>query len=169
MPTTLESIEEAIKAQTIGKIISCPDNPIDIPGIAAADALDAGDAFGTIFTIKVPKSGIIYSATFWDLDDEGSQVDLEIFKTSFTQIASDAAWTPSDGDMLSFVTELAFVGFDDHINNQTSSLTNIGMAYTAPGGKLYIQAVCRGTPTIAAGSSPRVQLQIISYDPDWVG
>lgn len=164
---SLEDIEQAIKDKKISKTVSCPSYPAEIPGITAADALDADDCLGTIITLNVPKSGVIYSATFWDLDDEGTQVDLEIFKHIITQIASDAAWSPSDEDMLHFITELAFFSFSDHINSQTSELTNIGKAYTAPEGKFYIQAVCRGTPTIAAGNMPRIQLQIIPDDPDW--
>lgn len=158
---------EKIPKSRVSKVVSCPLYPVEIPGIVAANALDANDAFGTIVTLYVPYSGIIYSATFWDLDDEGTQVDLEIFKHSITQIASDAAWAPTDIDMLSFITELSFAAFDDQINSQTSELTVIGKAYAAPEGKFYIQAVCRGTPTIAAGASPRFQLQIIPDDPEW--
>ena len=151
------------------KVVSCPSSPKEIPGITAADAFDAGDCFGTVVELLVPPSGIIYSATFWDLDAEGTQVDLEIFKHSITSIASDAAWAPSDVDIVKFVTEIAFAGFDNHTNNQTSEVNDIGKAYTAPEGKFYIQAVCRSTPTIAAGAMPRFQLQIIPDDPDWEG
>ena len=163
-----EEIERAIREKKISKVVSCPSVPIQIDGITAADAFDAGDCFGKITEIRVPLSGIIYSATFWDFDDEGSQIDLEIFKASIIQTASDAAWDPTDVDMLKFVTELAFVAFDDHISSRTSELTNIGKAYTAPDGKFWIQAVCRGTPNIAATAIPRFQLQIIPDDPDWL-
>ncbi len=163
-----EQITEAIN-KLLGVIVSCPDEPVMITGITAADAFDAGDVMGNFTKVKVPKLGIIYSATFWDLDDEGTQVDLELFKHVITQTASDAAWSPTDADMLGFVTEIPFVSFDDHINSQTAEVNNIGKAYTAPEGFLWVQAVCRGTPNIAAGSSPRFQLQIISYDPTWRG
>ncbi len=159
-------VVSAIKYK-VSKIVSCPRIPLSIPGIVAANALDANDCFGTVFEIFVPHSGIIYSATLWDLDDEGSQVDLEIFKQDITHTASDAVWSPTDTDMLAFVAELAFVSFDDHINSRTSELTNIGKAYTAPSGRFYIQAVTRSTPNIAAGSMPRVQLHILPDDPNW--
>jgi len=166
-----ENAEQIMGAvdQLLGVIVSCPDEPVMITGITAADILDANDVFGNFTKVKVPKLGIIYSATFWDLDDEGTQVDLELFKHVITQTASDAAWDPSDSNMLSFVTEIPFVSFDDHISSRTAEVNNIGKAYTAPEGFLWVQAVCRGTPTIAAGSSPRFQLQIISYDPTWRG
>lgn len=149
------------------KIVSCPATPGQIPGIVAANAFDANDCFGIVFELEVPKSGEIRSATFFDLDDEGSQIDLEIFMGQIPIIASDAAWAPVDADLLKFLTEIAFVSFDDHINNQTSEVTNIGKAYNAPAGKFWIQAVCRFTPTIAAGSMPKFQLQILTDDPAW--
>jgi hypothetical protein len=70
---------------------------------------------------------------------------------------------------MSFITELSFASFDDHINVQTSELTNIGKAFVAAQGKLYIQAVCRGTPNIAAGAIPRLKIQIITDEIDWQG
>ena len=149
-------------------IVSCPLVPIKIPGIAPADAFDAGDCFGTIARVAVPKRGIILGGTFWDYDDEGSQVDLELFQESIVQIASDAAWAPTDESLQHFLTELAFYAFDDHINNQTSELVNVNKAYTSPLGSFWIQAVNRGTPTIAAGSEPEFQLQILSLDPEFV-
>jgi len=165
----LQELLKEIKKQTSSQnsVVCCPGNPIVIDGITAADALDANDAMGKITKLAVPKAGIIYSATLWDPDDEGLEIDLEIFKAEITQIANDAAWALSDQDSLAFVTELAFAAFDDHGTSQTSELTNIGKAYTAPAGYFYIQAVARGAHNIAAGSSPRFQLQIIPVDLNW--
>jgi len=154
--------------RTLSHIVSCPLVPVMIPGITAADALDAGDCMGIQFAVKVPRHGILQSALLLDFDDEGTQIDLELFKQQITQIANDAAWAPSDIDMLQFVTELSFFAFDDHINGQSSELLNIGKAYTAPTGFLWIQAVTRSTPTIAAGASPRIQLHIVSDDVSFV-
>ena len=169
--TSQNELLEAIKSLVFSPktIVSCPAMPMGIPGITAGDALDAGDCIGTIMVIPVPKVGIIQSATYWDLDDESTQLDLEIFKESIAQIASDSAWSPTDVTMRNFVTELAFVVGDDHGNSYTFQLTNIGLAYTAPSGKFYIQAVDRSTKNIAAGSMPLIQLQIESFDPDFEG
>ena len=164
---SMKEVLAALKEYGAGRVVSCPVFPVVIPGIAAVDAFDANDCFGTVVTISVPVRGVIYSATFWDYDDEGTQIDLEVFKEPIVQTASDAAWSPADGDMRKFVAEIEFFAFDDHIISQTSEVKNIGKAYTAPGGKLYIQAVCRSTPTIAAGASPEIQLQILSDEPGW--
>lgn len=149
------------------KVVSCPSSPVKIPGIVTGAAYLAGDVMGTMVKLAVPKSGIIYSATLWDLDDEGLQYDLEIFKNEITQTADNAPWSPIDGDMQAFVTELAFIAFDDHDNSQTSELTSIGKAYSTSDGYLWIQAIARGAHNIAAGAEPRFQLQIIPDDPEW--
>lgn len=168
MKSQLELLEQIHSLLTMGNhIVDCPSVPAEIPGITAGDAFDANDVFGTILKIKVPKSGVIYSATFWDFDYEGTQINLHIFKEDITQIASDAAWAPSDEDMQKLVTRLAFVAFDGHTNSYTSELTNIGKGYNTPDGYFYIQAQCVGTPTIAAGKSPKVQLQIMPMPIDW--
>lgn len=172
MPKNLEdvvaSLDLLVTALKEGaRAVSCPVLAIEIPGIAAADAFDANDCFGTIFQIRVPKQGVIQSATFWDMDDEGSQVDCHIFKHNIAQIASDAAWAPPDSDMLHFVTVLQFATFVDSGGVRTAELVNIGKGYTAPEGLFYIQAVTPSTPNIAAGNMPRVQLQILSGDPDF--
>lgn len=161
----LKQLAGSIKVQT--KVVSCPVFPIDVPGITAANTFAASDTFGTLIKLEVPESGIICSATFWDFDDEKTQVDFEVFKHAITQTASEDAWSPTDEDMKHFVTELSFVSYDDHINSATFELTNIGKAYTAPEGFLWLQGVCRSTPTIAAGSMPKIQLQILSDDPNW--
>ena len=163
----LEQIKRLVFATKT--IVSCPVVPMEIPGITAATELDAGDTLGTVMTLKVPKSGIIYSATFFDLDDDGIQVDLEIFKRKIADVAFDAAYAPSDAEMLHFLTEIAFFSFDDHINSQTSRVKGLNEAYTVPDGLFYIQGVTRGLSNIAANAMPRFQLQILSFDPDYEG
>ncbi len=165
MPANLESIEQAIKTLGTTQIVSCPLFPISIPGIGAG-AEGALDAMGTQFVVKVPKHGEIRSATYFDLDFEGTQVNLYLFKKKVTQIADNAAWTLSVGDAPYLIAKLAFVSFDVHSTVvYTSELTNIGKAYTAPEGKLWIQAQCVSICTIAV--APQLQIQIQSFDPDF--
>ncbi len=162
----LEAIETAVKLPQ-SRAIDCPASPIEIPGIVADNAFDANDCFGTMFIVDVPKSGIIYSATYWDMDDEGSQIDFFLFKATVTDTASDAAFAPTDSDLLNLVTILKFTTFTDSGTGQTAEITNIGKAYNAPAGKFYIKAVTRSTPNIAAGNMPRLQMQILSDDPNF--
>ena len=162
----LELLAE-ISARLPGKSVSCPRFPLAVTGVSL-NTFTAGDAFGLLMVIEVPKSGVIYSATFYDRDDEGSQMDMEVFNYAPAQVASEDAWTLSAEDNPKFVDELSFVAFDDHTATQTSKLTNIGVAYSAPEGKLWIQMVCRGTPDMASTLVvPMLQLQILSDDPTW--
>ena len=160
---SLKKVMDAINKIVVSDIVSCPSEPVAIPGIGAG-AEGANDAMGTYTKVKVPKKGIIYGATFFDLDDEGSQVDLEIFKRSYTAVSDNAEWDLSVADAVNFVHEISFFAFDDHKTTQTSE-DDSPKAYTAKEGYFYIQAVCRGTPTIA--TAPKFQLQILSFDPEF--
>lgn len=162
--SSIEDVEQAIKNIGTTTIVSCPNSPIPIPGIGAG-AEGALDAMGTLFTINVPKRGVLVSATYFDLDYEGTQVNLYIFKNVVTAIADNAAWTCSDSDVLYQVTRLAFSAFNAQTASQTSEITNIGKAYTAPSGKFWLQTQCASICTIAV--APRIQLQIQSFDPDF--
>ena len=162
---TIIALTTAVKGLLTTTIVSCPLKPVGIAGIGAG-AEDANDAMGLLTRVAVPKRGVLISGTYFDLDDEGSQVDLEIFNEKPTQIADNAAWTCSDVDVVNLIHELSFVSFDDHITqSQTSEVTSINKAYTAPGGFFWIQAVCRAICTIAV--APRFQIQIQSFDPDF--
>ncbi len=166
--TLLSGIKISNSVRVATKTVACPSMPIEIPGIVTGDAFDANDCFGTAFTVKVPKSGIIYGANYYDLDDEAIQTDLEIFNAPITQVASDSAFAPTDTEILSHICEMRFFEWDDHGSCQTSQIVNFGKPYVCPSGLFYIQAVTRGTPTIAAGAIPKVQLFILADDPDWV-
>lgn len=158
---------KAILALRQSKVVSCPKYPMIIKESDTGTTLEDGDTLGLVFELAVPKSGIIYSATFFDFDAEGEGVDLEIFKTRIVDVATDENFAPTIAEGLTHLTELSFVSFDDHGLYQTSELTNIGKAYSVPGGIFYIQAVVRAGYTVAAGSPARIQLQILSDDPDW--
>ncbi|KKL26396.1 hypothetical protein LCGC14_2395680, partial [marine sediment metagenome] len=105
-----------LRKRSDARVVSCPRDPIALLKADTGVTIETGDTLGLVFAIAVPKSGVIYSATFWDLDNEGSQVDLEIFKDKPTQIANDAVWALSAADLPTFVIEIAFVSFDDHID-----------------------------------------------------
>jgi len=162
---SLEDIVDAVLGIKTTTIVVCPKRPVRIAGSYSSGAYEANDAMGLLTKVAVPKRGVIVSATLFDLDYEGKQIDLEVFNNKITQVASEAAWTLSDEESLFFITELPFVAFDAHTASQTSEITNIGKAYVAPGGFFWVQAVTRGTPTIAAGAEPHFQLQIQSFDP----
>ena len=143
-----------------------------IPGIATGAAYSgsvaAPDAVGSLGSLIVPVSGILQSATYYDKDDEGTQLDIVLFSAAFTVQNDNDAFTIADADLPNKIYELKFTVFNDNVNNQDSSIENIGKAYTvtplAPGSKLgtmYFQAKTSTAPNIAAGSVPVFKLQIL--------
>jgi len=159
----LQELINAVRGIGTTTIVSCPKVPGKIPGIGAG-AEGALDALGVGFWLPVPKRGVIVSAMYYDMDFEGTQVNLHIFRDRVTAIADNAAWTLSDADAPSLITTLSFVSYITHAATcYTFDLTNIGKAYACPGGKFWIQASCIAICTIAV--TPKFQLQIQSFDP----
>ena len=134
-----------------------------VPGIAEADAFDAGDAFGVAFELVVPPAGIISYGLFIDLDDEGTEIDAQLYSGPISVIASDAAFAPTDRDAMLYVTALKFSAFDDWGSFRTSEIRDHNAPYHAPLGKLHGQCKCVGTPNIAAGAAPVIRLGILPY------
>lgn len=166
MAANLESIEEAVKAIGTTEIVSCPLVPIVIPGVTAA-AYTAGDCIGTVFKVKAPKHGVFVSAILFHLSDITTQTDVAIFNHSIASAGDNSAYAPSDDEVINLVGYLAFVSSSDHANSRVFELTNIGKAYSAPEGVLYLQVIDRSSQTLVAANIPKVQVQIQSFDPDF--
>lgn len=132
------------------------------PGIGPAAAYADLDALGTLFPIMVPVSGIIQTALYYDLDDEGLQVDLWLFDAPVATQTDNAALTLADPDLVKTVGRIQFTSFADAANGQVAIATNLGLAYVAPQRRLYGQVQARGALNIAAGSEPRFTLIILA-------
>jgi hypothetical protein len=135
-----------------------------IPNVDTSGAYTAGDAIGSQFDIELPfTKGYLYSATYYDRDDEGTQMNLIISESRWlTQIADDAAMEPADAELIQILELLKFTVFEDFVNGQISRLRNIGLAFDLPTSRLWLQMESPGaTPTIAAGSEPMVRLQFV--------
>lgn len=149
-------------------IVSCPLEPVEVPGIPASNLdYDAGDAFGTVIRVRVPKRGVLLSGSFFDLDDEGTDVYFHIYKLELDIAPTvDSDYDIADGDALKWVHTLHFYTFRDFASNQVSEATNIGKAYTSPDGMFYLYGEI-GTTAQTFAIFPRIQLQIQSFDPDF--
>lgn len=130
--------------------------PVMVPGIGTAAAYADGDALGTKFqftnVFRAPKySGVIVSALYYDLDDEGLGVDLHLFKADFTSGTDNSAFAPSDADLLNWVGTISF-GTSDFFNlgsNQVGQKLALGLGINGASSTLYCQAVARGALNIA--------------------
>src|SRR3990167_1374365 len=172
----IAQIHDTLRIQ--GKTVHCPLAPIMVPGITTANALDALDVVGTVFTIPAPKSGYILGARLYDLSDQGSALRLHLFRHVVVPAASDSPWSPSDHEILGKVDEINFEIFYDDINSRVCvvkdtvipySLPNIGNAETPA---YQFHCVCTtptgSTPTYTAPGFPYIQLIVASDDPDYV-
>ena len=72
------------------------------------------------------------------------------------------AFAVSDQDLMNVAATALVNTFRDAANNQIGEIDNLGIAYTAPQGVLWLQCVTRGGPTIAAGAEPLLKLTILS-------
>lgn len=155
-PVTIKSIQDSVEvfSRTYDTGLLTP------PGIDTSDAYTAGDAVGTQFQIHLPfTQGVLYSATYYDRDDEGTQMDLIISEFEWaTKIADDAAMSPVDAELVKIIEVLEFASFEDFANGQISRLRNIGLAFNLDRHELWLQMETQSTPTIAAGSEPQVRL-----------
>jgi len=132
---------------------------VEVPGIAAADAFDANDAVGTVFGVDVPKAGWITGFKLIDPDDDTLALTAHVYSQPFVGAASDAAYTVAAGFARYWVTNVTFSTVEDEGGFKVSEVVGETF-YEAPGGKLWIQCSTTGTPTIAAGAMPILQIGI---------
>lgn len=131
----------------------------------------AAEAMGAMGFIRTPRAGILQAATLYDVDDEGTQVDVYLSSEPFVAAADNAAFSitafsATNRDALNQITTLEFTTFKDNINGQFSEQANIGIPFKAPHGGMYFQGITRATPTIAAEKAPRFKVRILPDDPN---
>ena len=137
---------------------------IEIPGITTASVYTAADAFGTKFWFDVPKVGSISAAIMLDMDDEGIETDLWLFRGDFVATADHDAFAVTDADLLLLEWPIGITNFANVSVNQVGVNSSMDLPYHAPTGKLFCQCVTRGTPTIAVVNLPRVRLVGYNYE-----
>lgn len=158
---------DPLPVQVVGSVqgtgLTYVTDAIVIPGIGTGAGYAAGDAVGT--RLEIPnatrgeaRTGILHGAVLYDLDDEGIELDLVLFRESFTPTADNSPFAVSDADLLKCIGSITFNTFKDFGNNQMSTLSGIGLPFRTVGTSLYLQAVTRGTPNIAAANEYRISL-----------
>jgi len=160
MALTVKKINDPVKVVTS----TFASGRYQIPGITTGAAYADGDVIGRQFSIKVPKSGVIQSAVFYDLDDEGIQIDFILHRSQWTTVIADNdPMDLADDDLVKIIDVLEFSTFVDFTNGRISFLNSIGKAYVVGDDNLlWVTARARGIVTIAAGNLPQFQLTILS-------
>ena len=137
-----------------------------VPGIATADAFDSGDAFGTpikLADLFRPEkgSGLIMGMFLLDLDDEGIQIDVPLFVGPIVGVASDAAASFTDGELMLCRWVFSINTFYNWATNQFGQTNQNPMHIVAGGPDLWTQLIVIGTPTIAALNVPVLGITVV--------
>ena len=130
------------------------------PGIGTGSAYADGDVMGT--GIEFPNvfrperlSGLCVFGMYYDLDDEGLQVDLHLFARQLTSPGADnAAVNPSDIDLTAYRGSLQFTTFSNWSSNQVSQVVNAGLHLFSETTSIWGYPVARGALNIAAANIP---------------
>ncbi len=132
--------------------------------VVAVSTYSSGEAFGAkgSFT-NIPEHGVIMSAMLIDADDTPSEVDLDIvlFSRDIAGSADEAAFAPTDAELLTCVGAVEIDLFKTFGDNGLGIVDNVGMPYWAPSRTLFFQCITRGAPTPSATSDFKIALGIV--------
>lgn len=148
------------------------------PVISAAAIYASGDAVGGKLTFEGALltgkgTGIVADVVIVDNDKENAPMDLVLFSSDFTATADNAAFDPSDADMLTCLGRISILSTDYASFNDNSVATVRGASamlgvksdeIRSSGGftgKLYGQLVVRSTPTYTAVNDITVKLTVL--------
>lgn len=132
---------------------------VDVEGVVAAAAYAAGDAVGTPFSVDVPRAGWITGFKLIDPDDDTLALTAHVYTERFVGAADNAAYTVAAAYARTWVTSATFETSVDEGSFKASEVVGETF-YKASGGKLWIQCSTTGTPNIAAGAFPIIQIGI---------
>ena len=136
-----------------------------------AGAYTAGDAVGGLLTFplaartNISEGGSILTNVLI-IDDAGQDAELELwlFNQTFTAIADNAAWAPSEADLENCIGVVSTTGGIWRAAG-TPSVCQIECTrridLVAGGTSLFGQLVTRGTPTYAATDDLTIKIQLL--------
>lgn len=136
--------------------------PMQIPGIGTGAAYASLDAMGTIFALTgLPPSGIIQSARWYDLDDEGIAKEIWCFNGTIAGTADNAAFAPTDAELLSLECVITIANFKDASTSQMGVEDGLGISYVCPTGTFWCQVKTLGADNIAAANIPMISIRVL--------
>ena len=132
-----------------------------------AGAYSAGDAVGGLLTFTDATPGgngvsgaLLMSCVIADEAKQSIETDLVLFSESFTPTADNAAFAPSDADLLNCIGVVTVADYAAFSASSVGTVANVGLPIklTGAGGGLFGQLVTRGTPTYAATTDVAVYI-----------
>lgn len=165
IPVILFLIASIAQADTV--IITKTDVVEATPTISTS-AYTAGDQVGGKITLAGAVdpsvfSGVIASVEILDRDSEEVDIDVVFFDTDFTASSDNAAFDPSDTDLLNVVCYVTVADYSTFSDNSVGLARNVNCPFklTAPNQSLYAALVTRGTPTYTATSDLTLRVGIL--------
>lgn len=130
-----------------------------------AGAYSSGDALGGLLTFEnvVEADGdgfTIDGFVITDLGKQSANIDLVLFDDSFTATADNAAFDPSDTDLLKCLGVIPSGAYSEFNDSGVMRRSGIGFNGVLVGTSLYGQLVVRGTPTYTSTTDLTVRLYI---------
>lgn len=132
--------------------------------LVGVSTYSTGEAFGIKGSFpNIPEHGVIMSAMLIDADDTPSEVDLDVvlFSRDIVGTADEAAFAPTDAELLNCVGAIEIDVFKTFGVNGLGIVDNVGMPYWAPSRSLFFQCVTRGAPTPSATGDFKLALGIV--------
>ena len=122
----------------------------------------SGDALGVKASFpSVPKRGVIMAVQVIDRDSEDVNLDLVLFNVDIAGTAVNAAFAPSDAELLDLVGSILVDTWKTFSTNSHGIVDNVGLPYWAKDGSLYFQCVTRGTPTYTLVTDLLISISIV--------
>ena len=121
-----------------------------------AGAYSAGDAVGGLLTFANAArtsggGGFVKNVLLVDDAGQDAQLELWLFDQTFTAIADNAAWAPTEADLENLIAIVSTVDGTWRAAGTPSAISvEASLRYDLTGTSLFGQLVTRGTPTFAA-------------------
>jgi len=139
----------------IGKVGGEGINISQTPTVTAG-AYSANDAVGGLLTFANAGrvsgvGGVIKNMLLLDDAGQDATMELWLFNQTFTAMADNAAWAPSEADLRKLVAIISTVdGAWFAAGTPSAARVEVSQRYAVTGTSLFGQLVTRGTPTFAA-------------------
>jgi len=139
---------------------------VQTPTITAG-AYSAGDAIGGLLTFDVLKGahgGKVVTVVITDKAKQSVALDLVLFNQTFTATADNAAFNPTDADLLNFVgvANIPTTDYMEFVDNSVAITGNLNISVVSAddNNKLYgqLRAPSGSTPTYTSTSDLQVRL-----------
>lgn len=139
-----------------GEAITSSGTSISQTPTVTAGAYSANDAVGGLLTFANAArtsggGGVLKDVLILDDAGQDSALELWLFNATFTAMADNAAWAPSEADLRKLVAIVSTVdGAWFAAGTPSAARIEVSQRYDLTGTSLFGQLVTRGTPTFAA-------------------